>query len=242
VSTVHAVAGEHPTTATCYDGDGSTGATLLLAHGAGAGQQHKFMVGISEALAARGMDVVTFDFPYVHAGRKTPDRAPVLEAAFEQLLSWTTERSHARGLPSVFIGGKSMGGRMATHLGARGVAGISGVVALGYPLRAPGRTGNERAAHLPSITAPLLIVQGTRDSFGSPDDIGQALAGTHAAPAIVAVEGGDHSFAVRGRTPADVFSEVATAVVQWCRAAVRDRTPRLKTEEGTRPSPSSPTP
>lgn len=215
MSSSHPVEGDHPTTATCYDSDGSTGATLLLAHGAGAGQHHKFMVGIAEALAARGADVVTFDFPYVHARRKVPDRAPVLEAAFEHVLVWTRERAATRGRTRVFIGGKSMGGRMATHLGARGVPGIHGIVALGYPLRPPGKTGNERAAHLMAITAPLLIVQGTRDSFGSPDDLRAALAGTTASPTIVTVAGGDHSFAVRGRKPAEVLSEVARAISDW---------------------------
>jgi predicted alpha/beta-hydrolase family hydrolase len=177
------------------------------------------MVGMSEAIAARGVDVVTFDFPYIHSHRKVPDRAPVLEAAFEHVLAWTQARAAARNRPRVFIGGKSMGGRIATHLGARSVAGIGGIVALGYPLRPPGKTGNERAAHLSSIKVPLLIVQGTRDSFGSPDDLRGALAGTTATPAIVPVEGGDHSFAVLGRKPADVLDGVADAIGSWLQAS-----------------------
>ena len=209
------IEGAYPTSATYYASEKASDAALLLAHGAGAGQHHKFMVGMAEALAARGVDVVTFDFPYVHARRGAPDRAPVLEGAFEHVLAWTTGRARARGRTRVFIGGKSMGGRMATHLGARGVPGIAGIVALGYPLRPPGKSGNERAAHLPSIKVPLLIVQGTRDSFGSPDDLRGALAGTTASPAVVAVEGGDHSFNVRGRKPAEVLSEVADAIVEW---------------------------
>ncbi len=214
----HPIEGAYPTSATYYASEGSSDAALLLAHGAGAGQQHKFMVGMSEALAARGLDVVTFDFPYMHARRGAPDRAPVLEASFEHVLAWTTERAAARGRTRVFIGGKSMGGRMATHLGARGVPGIAGIVALGYPLRPPGKSGNERAAHLAAITVPLLIVQGTRDTFGSPDDLRAALAGTTASPTIVTVAGGDHSFAVRGRKPAEVLSEVARAISDWLSA------------------------
>ena len=211
----HPIEGAYTTSATCYASEKASDAALLLAHGAGAGQHHKFMVGMAEALAARGVDVVTFDFPYMHSRRGAPDRALALEAAFEHVLAWTTERARARARTRVFIGGKSMGGRMATHLGARGVPGIAGIVALGYPLRPPGKSGNERAAHLPSIKVPLLIVQGTRDSFGSPDDLRGALAGTTAAPTIVAVEGGDHSFNVRGRKPAEVLSEVADAIVGW---------------------------
>ena len=211
----HAIEGVYPTSATCYASEKASDAALLLAHGAGAGQHHKFMVGMAEALAARGVDVVTFDFPYVHARRGAPDRAPVLEAAFEHALAWTTERARARGRTRVFIGGKSMGGRMATHLGARGVPGIAGIVALGYPLRPPGKSGNERAAHLASIKVPLLIVQGTCDTFGSPGDVREAVARMNPQPTILAVDGGDHSFAARGRQPADVLSEVAQAIVDW---------------------------
>ena len=213
--TSHAIEGDFPTSATCYEGTGGADATLLLAHGAGAGQHHPFMTGMANAIAAHGVDVVTFDFPYVHARRKVPDRAPVLEAAFEHVLAWTKARAAARKRPRLVIGGKSMGGRMATHLGARGVIGISGIVALGYPLRPPGKTGNERAAHLSSIKVPLLIVQGTRDSFGSDGDVRDAVRSMNPPPTIVAVEGGDHSFAVRGRKSADVLAEVAQAIVEW---------------------------
>jgi hypothetical protein len=215
VTSSHPIEGAYPTSATCYASEKASDAALLLAHGAGAGQHHKFMIGVAEALAARGVDVVTFDFPYMHARRGAPDRAPVLEAAFEHVLAWTTERARARGRTRVFIGGKSMGGRMATHLGARGVPGIAGIVALGYPLRPPGKSGNERAAHLPQIKVPLLIVQGTRDSFGSDGDVREAVKEMTPQPTIVAVEGGDHSFAVRRRQPADVLGEVAQAVVDW---------------------------
>jgi uncharacterized protein len=214
-----AIEGASPTSATYYASEVASAAALVLAHGAGAGQGHRFMVGMAEALADRGVDVVTFDFPYVHHRRKVPDRQPVLEACFEQVIAQARERAAARGRQRLFIGGKSMGGRMATHLGARGVGGISGIVALGYPLRPPGKTGNERAAHLFSIKVPLLIVQGTRDSFGSDVDVRSAVTGMNPPPTIVAVEGGDHSFAVRGRQPADVLSEVAAAMGHWCSSA-----------------------
>ena len=213
--TSHAIGGAHPTSATSYESTGPSDAVLLLAHGAGAGQHHPFMTGIAHAIAGRGVDVVTFDFPYVHARRKVPDRAPVLEAAFEHVLAWTRAHAAARNRPRVLIGGKSMGGRIATHLGARGVTGIGGIVSLGYPLRPPGKTGNERAAHLSSIKVPLLIVQGTRDSFGSDDDVRDAVRSMNPQPTIVPVTGGDHSFAVRGRKPADVLSEVAEEVFRW---------------------------
>jgi predicted alpha/beta-hydrolase family hydrolase len=217
--TSYAIEGDYPTAATCYEGARPSDSTLLLAHGAGAGQHHPFMTGIAKAIAGRGVDVVTFDFPYVHARRKLPDRTPVLEAAFEHALTWTRARAASRNRPRIFIGGKSMGGRMATHLGARRVAGLSGIISLGYPLRPPGKTGNERAAHLASIEVPLLIVQGTRDSFGSDSDVREAVAAMHPQPTIVAVVGGDHSFAVRGRQSVDVLAEVAGSIVEWCSSA-----------------------
>lgn len=202
------------TTAACYDS--TTGdAVLVLAHGAGAGQTHAFMAGIARALAGRGVDVVTFDFPYNHAGRKLPDRQPVLEACFARVLEWATLRASSRSRPRVFIGGKSMGGRMATHLGAASREPLSGVVALGYPLRPPGRSSADRVSHLQSLQIPLLVVQGTRDTFGTANDIRHAMTTVPGPVTVVPVEGGDHSFAVRGRAPAAVLDEVTDAVVQW---------------------------
>ena len=202
------------TTATCYD-SGSGDAVLLLAHGAGAGQTHAFMVGFARAMAAYGVDVVTFDFPYRHAGRKVPDRQPILESCFRRVLEWTAARAVARGRSRVFIGGKSMGGRMATHVAAGGSELVRGVVALGYPLRPPGRSGTDRVSHLQELRTPLLIVQGTRDSFGTPGDIKAATTVVPGPVTVVPVEGGDHSFAVRGRAPAAVLADVAAAVVRW---------------------------
>src|SRR5687767_7365810 len=162
------------TTAACYDSTAGD-ATLLLAHGAGAGQTHAFMTGFARALAGRGVDVVTFDFPYKHAGRKLPDRQPALEACFARVLEWTAARARSRGRSRLFIGGKSMGGRIATHLGGSGPTTVQGVVALGYPLRPPGRAGADRTSHLAALRAPLLVVQGTRDTFGTPGDISAAM-------------------------------------------------------------------
>jgi uncharacterized protein len=202
------------TTATCYD-SGTGDAVLVLAHGAGAGQMHAFMVGIARAVAERGVDVVTFDFPYKHAGRKLPDRQPTLEACFGRVLEWAIARAASRGRARVFIGGKSMGGRMATHLGSAGRTPVQGVVALGYPLRPPGRAGADRTSHLAALRIPLLVVQGTRDTFGTPGDIRDAMIAVPAPVTVVPVEGGDHSFAVRGRAPTVVLGDVADAVVRW---------------------------
>src|SRR5688572_3194288 len=119
---------------------------MVLAHGAGAGQTHPFMVATARGLAARGIDVLTFDFPYMtKLKRGAPDRPPVLEQSFRDAIAAARGWSAAGRL---FIGGKSMGGRIATHLGAQGFDGLSGIVALGYPLHPPGQPGRLRVAHL----------------------------------------------------------------------------------------------
>src|SRR5690348_166046 len=127
-------------------------AALILAHGAGAGQRSGFMVAASRALAQRGILTATFDFPYMAAGRKVPDRAPVLEDAWRATIANARERADFDGLP-LFIGGKSMGGRIASQAAAAGPLPIAGLVFLGYPLHPPGKLDQRRDAHLPSITA-----------------------------------------------------------------------------------------
>lgn len=171
-------------------------ALLVLAHGAGAGQRHPFMTEVASGLAARGVAVVTFDFPYMHEGRRAPDRAPVLESCFQRVI----ESVRPRGAPQrLFIGGKSMGGRMATHLAAEGFDGLAGVVVLGYPLHPPGRPDRPRTAHLARVRVPVLIVQGERDPFGTGDELMPAVAEIPAPARLHVVAGGDHSLAVRGR-------------------------------------------
>ena len=209
------------TTATVYRAASPAGRLLVLAHGAGAGQHHPFMTAIASRLAARGIAVVTFDFGYIHAGRKVPDRAPVLEACFGSVIDWATGRDEFAA-HRLLIGGKSMGGRMATHLAAAGFVAhagagptLSGVVALGYPLHPPGKPQQLRVAHLHAIRAPWLIVQGSRDTFGTPDELRPVVAGMTAAVTLHVVDGGDHSFAV-ARTPRDaVLTAVADEIVGW---------------------------
>ena len=211
------VPGATPTTATYYQSaDPAAGdALVVLAHGAGAGQHHPFMVSVADAIAARGIDVATFDFPYVHNRRTLPDRQATLEACFEDVVSWARARAEARGRVRLFVGGKSMGGRIATHLGARGTAGLAGIIALGYPLRPPGRTVRDRVAHLALVHQPLLVLQGTRDAFGAPADISAATAATPGPVTIVGIAGGDHSFAVRGTPAREVLDGLGETVASW---------------------------
>ena len=222
-------------------------ALFVFAHGAGAGHFHPFMTNYAAAFCARGVAVVTFNFPYMEKRRKTPDRAPVLEAAFRRAIVGAVNHlgahaanpaSHRRqgsggqeaGL-DIFIGGKSMGGRIATQLGAAieqwaGTPPPAGIVAFGYPLAPPrGKRTGDRVTHLKALTVPTLIVQGTRDPFGGPDEILEAIADANPAPpvTILPVEGGDHSFAVlksSGRDQAAVHTTIQDEVVAWIRAQV----------------------
>jgi predicted alpha/beta-hydrolase family hydrolase len=194
-------------------------ATLILAHGAGAGQRSPFMVAAAQALAGAGVDTVTFDFPYTQRGRRLPDRQPVLEECYRRVIGAVaaSDASHGR----LFIGGKSMGGRIATHVAsADPTRSIGGVVVLGYPLHPPGRPEERRDAHFPTIQCPTLFVQGSRDAFGSPDELRPALARLPQAAALHVVAGGDHSFKIARASrvqQAGALDEVYRAIVDWIR-------------------------
>lgn len=210
------------------DGRARLQAALILAPGAGAGHFSPFMTTYAKALASRGVDVVTFNFGYMERGRKTPDRAPVLEDTFRRAIAGALAQHQLHG-SRVFIGGKSMGGRIATHLAAdpdrwpQGITPLSGAVVLGYPLAPPGgRSKGDRISHLKRLRVPTLIVQGTRDVFGDPDEVREAIFTDDATPPIDvhAVEGGDHSFGVlksSGRDQGAVHAEVQDAIVAWIR-------------------------
>ncbi len=190
--------------------------TLVLAHGAGAGRRHPWMRARAGDLADRGIRVITFDFPYITTGRRLPDRQPVLLDAWRRVIAAIRDGHPDQPL---VIGGKSMGGRMATMVvsGQDAAPGVRGCVALGYPLHPPGKPDQLRVAHLGDVRVPLLVIQGERDPFGGPDEIAREFtrAGSH--PLVVPVPGGGHGFEVPARTgrQGDVFTRVADAVVQW---------------------------
>ena len=194
-------------------------AGLILAHGAGAGRHSRFMVETAEALARRGVTIATFDFPYITAGRSVPDKAPVLEASWRDAIAAARTHHAFANLP-LFIGGKSMGGRIASHVAAQGTDDLSGLVYLGYPLHPPGRPEQRRDKHLPDIPQPMLFVQGTRDLFGTADEIRALLPGLNPHAKLYEIADGDHSFKVRvkitGRTQdavlAAIYDEVAAFV------------------------------
>ncbi|HEY8087680.1 MAG TPA: alpha/beta fold hydrolase [Polyangiaceae bacterium] len=207
--------GDAQTTAQQYAPVGGDGALLVLAHGAGAPQAHPWMVGMARALAARGLGVVTFDFLYMNGRRKGPDRPDVLEATWRAVISTVRARLAPRRL---CIGGKSMGGRIATQVAAHDDVDVAAIVLLGYPLHPPGKPEQLRTKHLPKVRAPMLFVQGTRDPFGGPAELAPFLAGLAPGTRLFPVDGGDHSLALprsRGESPAETMGRVADEVVRF---------------------------
>lgn len=197
---------------TLYRSD-APAAAFVIAHGAGAGQKSAWMQSMVRGMQSRRVSAATFDFPYMAARRKVPDRPPVLEAC------WTGAIEAARdvfpGL-ALFIGGKSMGGRIASQVAAQGASDCAGLVLLGYPLHPPGRPDQRRDGHLPQIVVPSLFVQGSRDTFGTADDI-RAVLPTLRHATLHEVAGGDHSFKVPGGTAAQqlALEAVMDAVASW---------------------------
>ena len=192
------------------------GPLLVLAHGAGAPMDSAALQALARGLAAEGLRVARFEFPYMRARRtekrqRPPDREPVL------LDTWRTVVAELGGAGPLVIGGKSMGGRMASMIADE--VGARGLVCLGYPFHPPGKPQQTRTAHLEHLRTPTLVVQGTRDAFGTPEDV----AGYTLSPAIrlLWLEDGDHSFKPRassGRTETQNVQEAIAAVAGFVRS------------------------
>jgi predicted alpha/beta-hydrolase family hydrolase len=175
---------------------------LLLAPGAGADRNQAALVAIDESVTALGGVVERMDFPYRLAGRRAPDRAPVLLEAVRQGAEALRERAGRLAL-----GGRSMGGRVSSMAVAGGLV-ADGLVLVSYPLHPPGKPERLRTEHFASLSVPCLFVSGTKDTFGRPDELRDA---TRAIPGDVThhwIDGGDH-----GLRRAD--AEVAQVVAEW---------------------------
>jgi uncharacterized protein len=179
---------------------------VLLTPGAGASRDHTSLVAVEEALAP--ILVERMDFPYRRAGRKSPDRPPVLIAAVREGAAALAERT---GLPPerVVLGGRSLGGRICSMAVADGLPAFA-LVLVSYPLHPPGRPENVRTEHLPRLSVPCLFVSGTRDVFGTPEELEAATALIPGPVTHVWLEGGDHGLARH-------HPEVAAAVADWVR-------------------------
>jgi uncharacterized protein len=201
------------------------GICVILAHGAGGNQMSPFMVEFASALAARGIDAVTFNFVYSEQKRRLPDRNDKLEACWRAMIAAFHEGAFGKdvGRGKLAIGGKSMGGRIASQVAAADAEGLAGLVLLGYPLHPPGRPEQLRTRHLPDIRTPLLIVQGERDAFGTPEELRPVLRTLEAPAELYVVEAGDHSFKVpksAGTPQAQVHARVLDEIERWLRATV----------------------
>src|SRR5688572_902505 len=173
------------------------GITVILGHGAGAGQLHPFMRLFASGLAERGLDTMTFNFVYLEQGRSVPDPKAKLEACYLAVIEAAQKHKSLKG-NRVVVGGKSMGGRIASQVAASpdGADKIAALVFLGYPLHPPGRPDKLRDAHLSEITVPMLFVQGSRDTFGTTEEIRAVIKRLHLPATLYPIEGGDHSLKV----------------------------------------------
>ena len=201
------------------------GVTVILGHGAGAGQTSGFMRMFAKGLAARGLDVMTFNFVYMEQGRSVPDQKHKLEGCFRAVIETALKNRKLKN-NRVVIGGKSMGGR----IGSQVMAGedrealaedVIGLVFLGYPLHPPGQSSKLRVEHLEHIKKPMLFVQGTRDALGSPDEILPFIKNLRPAAKIHAIEGGDHSFKAPkkfGLSPDQIFETSMDEIDRWVRS------------------------
>jgi predicted alpha/beta-hydrolase family hydrolase len=191
------------------DGPQTAPATVVLAHGAGAGMTHPFLAAVAAGIAAAGYAVVRFDFAYRAAKRKVPDPMPVLQDTLRSVV-----RAHAPG-PFV-LAGKSMGGRVATMIADDSTA--RGVVVFGYPFHPPDKPQQLRTAHLASLRTPTLILQGERDEFGTRDEVAGYTLST--AITVEWFADGDHSLAPRkssGFTPAQHLATAIARTVDFVR-------------------------
>ena len=192
--------------------------TMLLGHGAGADQMSGFMRMVASGFAARGLDAMTFNFIYKEKRKSVPDPKAKLEACYRSVIEAAIANKKLKGNKLV-IGGKSMGGRIASQVAAEHSEGIDGLVFLGYPLHPPGRPDKLRDEHLPKIKAPMLFVQGSRDAFGTEAEI-RAITKKHRLRAeLYVVESGDHSFKVpKSIAPQQqVYENVMDEVAKWVR-------------------------
>lgn len=196
-----------------WDGPSEATNVAVLAPGAGGGMESRFMCALAAGIASAGVRVCRFNFAYVEQGRRSPDRAPVLEDTYRAVVAHVQERH--RG--PLVLGGKSMGGRIGSHLVASGQQ-ADGLFFLGYPLHPPGRPDRMRDAHLYSIGVPMLFVEGTRDPFCPLETLASVRARLRAENELVVIEDGNHSLEVRkssGRTTPEAWAEASNAVSGW---------------------------
>lgn len=194
------------------------GVTIVLGHGAGANQLSGFMRLFASGLAERGFDALTFNFLYKEKGKSAPDPKAKLESCYRAVIAAATRHPKLRK-NRLIIGGKSMGGRIASRVAAAHPDGIDGLVFLGYPLHPPGRLDKMRDEHLQQINAPMLFCQGQRDAFGTEEEIRTVIKKRRLPAKLYVIEGGDHSLKVPkslGAPQEQVYEAVMDEIAKWC--------------------------
>ncbi len=202
-------------------------ACLILGHGAGAGKEHEFMQAMATELVAKGISIVLFNFPYMQtikatSKRRPPDKADKLMSHFTAVIETCSKDNKALHNLPVFIGGKSMGGRMATMV-YEAVSNVKGAIALGYPFHPPGKPEKTRTEHLQTASKPLLIIQGERDTFGTKSEVESYKKNGVLSSMIECsyLEDGDHSFKPRkasGKTQEQHIAKAATLTASFIEA------------------------
>ena len=199
-------------------------ALLVLAHGAGAGMSHPFLTAVTDLLAERGVSTLRFQFPYMEAGSKRPDRPVTAHAAVRAAVKKAAKLAPA--LP-LFAGGKSFGGRMTSQAQAlEPLPNVRGLVFLGFPLHLPDKPSVERAEHLLDVRIPQLFVQGTLDALAQPALLRGVVRRLGKRARLWPVKDADHSFGVlvrSGRNPQEVLAEIAQVLTTWIKGKISDR-------------------
>jgi uncharacterized protein len=191
-------------------------ATIVVAHGAGAGMDHPFLVGFARACLEEGMATMRFNFPFIESGRRSPDTEAVLRDTWRSVFdaAWARRKNEP-----VWASGKSLGGRLASMCAADAEIDPAGLVFLGYPLHPPGKPERIRDEHLYRVEVPMLFLQGTSDPFASPDLLARVVKKLGERATLVPFEGAGHSFEVRGqkRDPREIGASLAPHAAAFIR-------------------------
>lgn len=194
----------------------------VLGHGAGAGMTHPFLGAVAERLARRGIATLRYQFPYMDAGRRSPDAPRVLESTVRRAIETAAETAPDL---TIIAGGKSMGGRITSHVAAVDPPPhLGGLVFLGYPLHAPKKPDTKRARHLGAIRTPMLFLQGTRDNLADLGLVQSVVEDLGQKATLQVIDGGDHSFKVlkrSGRTETEVICEIVDSISEWAKSELQ---------------------
>lgn len=197
-------------------------AFLVLAHGAGAGMRHRFMMAVADGLARRGVSVLRYQFAYMEAGAKRPDPPALAHAVVRAAVA---EAQELAGSLPLFAGGKSFGVRMSSQAQAADpLPGVRGLVCFGFPLHPAGQPSTDRARHLLQVRVPIMFLQGTRDALADIGLIAKVMADLGPTATLHGVQDSDHAFHVpakSGRTDAQVLEDILDRSASWMRAVAR---------------------